>query len=313
MLKNKYGELRSGWALTLAVLFVLLIQVLLGVAVALVAAVQVGVDAVTSDTARFAQATSQITSSVWLDYTTYTFMIGGLLLMFWLLYKRPLRQIGFYARGWFSQLMLGGALGAAFMSLAVFLLWITRSASLSGFNGPAIAQALFWAGLVKYIFVGFFEEILSRGYMMTALKTTRNRWVIILAPALVFGLLHILNDNVTFFSLANIALVGVLFAYLFIKTGRLWAPIGLHITWNFFQGYVFGIPVSGSGVPGSALMNTLFTGPDWLTGGAFGVEGGAICTLVILLGILFTRFYVKAAEPQEAFWTLNGDLPLTRL
>jgi hypothetical protein len=120
-----------------------------------------------------------------------------------------------------------------------------------------------------------------------------------------------MNYNVTFFSLANIALIGVLFAFLLIKTGRLWAPIGFHIAWNFVQGYIFGIPISGSSND-TALLNTTFSGPDLLTGGAFGAECGAACTLIIILGMLFVQFVIKPPKNPKEFWSMDGDLPLTR-
>ena len=95
---------------------------------------------------------------------------------------------------------------------------------------------------------------------MTTLKTTRCKWAIIGIPSVLFGLMHIFNPNAAALPIFNVALIGVLFSYLFIKTGRLWAPIGFHFTWNFFQGYIFGVPVSGTNVPASALMSTVFTG-----------------------------------------------------
>lgn len=312
MFKNKYGEIRSGWPLSLSLAMVFLIQMGLGVVVAVLAMMQTGFDAVVNNPEAYTQAVMSITEAPWINFIMYTVMIGGLLLIFWLVYKRPVKELGLYAEGWIPQLLFGGLLGLALMALAVVLLLVTGNARLSGFNGAGIATGLFWLGFVRYLFVGFFEEILSRGLMMTVLKTTRNKWVIILTPAVLFGLLHILNNNVTVFSLANIALVGVLFAYLFIKTGRLWVPIGLHITWNFMQGYIWGIPVSGSGIPTCAFTTTVFTGPDWLTGGAFGIEGGAACTLVILLGLVFTHFFVCVPEQPDRFWQMDNHLPLTR-
>ena len=71
---------------------------------------------------------------------------------------------------------------------------------------------------------------------------------------------------------------------------------------------MFGVAVSGKSA--FSLMDTVFTGPDWWTGGAFGAEGGAACTIVILLGLLCIRFLVK--KPEPALWTLDSHMPLTR-
>ena len=86
-----------------------------------------------------------------------------------------------------------------------------------------------------------------------------------------FGLLHIGNANATWFSSAAIALeAGILLGALYMLTRRLWAVIGFHAAWNFMQGWVFDIPVSGNKTP--ALVRADISGSDWMTGGAFGLE-----------------------------------------
>ena len=163
-------------------------------------------------------------------------------------------------------------------------------------------------GFLHFVAVGFFEEILCRGYLMTAFKTTRNRPVIFCASALIFSLLHLMNPGVTPLSLVNIFLVGILFAYMFVRTGRLWLPIGYHITWNFFQGNVFGLLVSGT--EAASVTQTRAAEANLLNGGAFGPEGGIFVTLVILLGIVYVKFVVKPFDSPP--WTMESDLPLVR-
>ena len=141
---------------------------------------------------------------------------------------------------------------------------------------------------------------------MTVLKTSRNKWVILLMPAVIFGLIHLQNPNVTVFSIANLVLGGVAFAYLMLKTGRIWASIGLHITWNFFLGNVFGIAVSGT--ENFSVMTTELQGKKWLTGGAFGIEGGAIFTLLLVLLLVFIHLFVK--NPDGSGWSSESDMPL---
>jgi len=294
--KNAHGEIRCGWPIA-AILAssMTLVPMLLGV-------VNSVFGSSNNETDLYLVALMLI---------QYALLIGATILLLWLFYRRHIKQIGFNTKGWMPQMALGLAFGAASITIIVAVLLISGAAKLSPFSAAGLRQGMFWFGLLQNVCVGFWEETISRGFMMTALKTTRVKPVIVLLPAAYFSLMHIMNNNVTFFSLANIALIGVLFAFLLIKTGRLWAPIGFHIAWNFVQGYIFGIPISGSSND-SALLNTAFSGPDWLTGGAFGAEGGAACTLIIILGMLFVHFALKPPRNPQEFWSMDGGLPLTR-
>ena len=300
--KNKYNELRSGWMLIMAILVYYLVQVIAMICFIVIAALTGRAGDIESLLNIEGLSISPIFNSI-----IYPLMICAMFLLFWSVYKRPIRQIGFYSSGWFRQLLFGGLFGIVLIIIQISILLISGTGRIKNTDFSGLISGYFWSGLLLFIYVGFFEEILSRGIMMTALKTTRNKWVIILLPSVLFGFMHIFNNNVTVFSLVNIMLAGVLFSYLLIKTGRLWAPIGLHITWNFFMGNVFGIPVSGNSF--SAIINIQFIGPDWLTGGAFGLEGGALCTLAIASGLIFTHFCIKQSV---GFWDVNSYMPLQR-
>ena len=109
--------------------------------------------------------------------------------------------------------------------------------------------------------------------------------------------MHGMNPNVSILGL-NIALVGILFAYMFVATNSLWLPIGYHITWNYFQGNVFGFPVSGT-TPNGIYGVEVVAGRDWLTGGAFGLEGGLMATLLILVGFVGHLVVIEVAEYED--------------
>ena len=230
-----------------------------------------------------------------------------LFLIFKLIYKRPLSQMGLSSQSWFKRLCLGITAGVIAISLYALI------ASLLGIAvfEPVDLRSLNWAdmltGLVFFISVGFYEEILSRGYFMTVLKTTRNKRLIIAIPAVIFGFMHLLNPSIGLLGILNIFLIGLAFAYMFIKTGSLWMPIGYHISWNFFQGYIYGIQVSG--LEQMSLMKYTATGSDLLTGGAFGAEGGLVCTAIILGLLAYIHFILKIKETPV--WTLDSDLPFT--
>lgn len=239
MFQNRYKELRSGWAiaLSIAAIFTAVMPLILVLSVMAAASIDWGGLAAAEPAALTEAVTGEINgvlASPWINYGMYILQIGGLLGLFCLLYKRPLSHMGLHPKGWLKHLLFGGLFGIVSIGLAVAALAVTGAAEIGAPDWSALADSRWIHGFFVFVMVGFFEEILSRGFMMTALKTTRKTWLIVSLPAVIFGLLHAVNPNVTAFSLLNIMLVGILFAYLFIKTGRLWAPIGYHITWNFF-------------------------------------------------------------------------------
>jgi len=142
---------------------------------------------------------------------------------------------------------------------------------------------------VVFIFVGWNEELLSRGYHLQTIASGLNLfWGVVISSA-VFGLLHLGNPNATWVSAAGIFFAGVYLAYAYIRTKQLWLSIGLHIGWNFFEGVVFGFPVSGLDI--YALTRINVHGPELWTGGAFGPEAGLIVLPSLILGALLIYFY----------------------
>lgn len=131
----------------------------------------------------------------------------------------------------------------------------------------------------------------KQGISDVHLRRVGNLPFIVLVPSFIFGLIHLGNNGVTFFSVCNIILAGLLFSYMYIRSGNIWMCIGYHFTWNSFQGLVFGMPVSGINVTG--MITTHFTANNFITGGIFGIEGGILTTLVTLLGFLFVKYYYR--------------------
>jgi hypothetical protein len=113
-----------------------------------------------------------------------------------------------------------------------------------------------------------------------------------LLSSAVFGAAHLANPNASFISSFNIALAGIFLGLGFVLTGELAIPIGVHLTWNFFQGNIFGFPVSGTG-HGATLIAIKQLGPDIWTGGAFGPEAGIIGLIAIILGSVLTVLWVR--------------------
>jgi uncharacterized protein len=153
-----------------------------------------------------------------------------------------------------------------------------------------------WLGL--FVLVGFYEELLSRGYQLQNLEAGTNTfWAVALSSAL-FGFLHITNPNASAVSTLGIILAGFFLAYPYLRTRQLWFSVGVHIGWNFFLGPVFGFPVSG--VDTFRLLDVEVTGPALWTGGEFGPEAGLIVLPALGLGALLVWALTRGRLPIAA-------------
>lgn len=149
------------------------------------------------------------------------------------------------------------------------------------------------------IFVGvaWSEELLSRGYHLQTIASGLNLFWGVMISSAIFGILHLANPNATWLSAVGIFLAGLLFAYGYLRTRQLWLPIGMHLGWNFFEGVVFGFPVSGLDI--YPLTRIQVQGPELWTGGAFGPEAGLIVIPALILGVVLIHVYtLKRTGPH---------------
>lgn len=145
--------------------------------------------------------------------------------------------------------------------------------------------------VIIFVLIGWQEELLARGYWLQNLSEGLNRsWGVLLSSAM-FSLAHAANPHVSWEALLGLFASGIFLAFSWLRSRQLWLPVGLHIGWNFFEGVVFGFPVSG--IVFFQLLRVRVNGPDFITGGAFGPEAGLILVPAFLLGggliYIFTR------------------------
>lgn len=142
-----------------------------------------------------------------------------------------------------------------------------------------------------YLAVAWQEELLSRGYHLQNLEDGINTvWSVILS-SLIFSLLHLLNPHASWTSVLGITLAGIFLCFAYLRTRQLWLPMGIHLGWNFFQGPVYGFPVSGTN--SFNLINQSTSGPILLTGGLFGPEAGFILLPALIIGTIIVYFYTR--------------------
>ena len=224
--------------------------------------------------------------------------------------RRKVADYGiFYSKEWIYDFVFGLLLGIFLISF-VFILeysmgWITIVDYYYAAGGKSFILALL-ESLLLYIYVGYYEETVSRGYLLRNISEGMNfkksgpMFAIIFAvlfTSFIFGFGHADNPNATFIGWWNIIIVGVLLGYTFVITKSLAIPIGIHITWNFFQGSVFGFPVSGNPTPVTFLQIEQGGNPLW-TGGDFGPEAGLV---IYFVAVFLVNSFTYLVEVKKAF------------
>lgn len=189
--------------------------------------------------------------------------------------RRTAGELGLTGAG--RELVVGVLIGGGLMAFCVGVLWALDAYRVTGINSPLVLVSALGAALFR----GFVEELLLRGAGLRLGARLLGTWPALLVSAALFGLLHARNPGASVASTIGVAAGGLLLGAAFLATGRLWLAAGLHGAWNFAQGGVFGLEVSG--VPSIGLLRGTLAGSELLTGGAFGVEASPLATLVCLL------------------------------
>lgn len=270
MFKNKYGEVRSGWkiSLTLILMFALMNVVSIFVGIILGIVVSTKGDIVELS----AIENSPLFFSIAIILQNLALIASSMII--WKAFEK--KRITFMGltnlKEGYKELGVGLLLGAVTITIVgVVLLLIGEVRLVNSLSKPNISYELF-SGLIAFIAVGFGEEIFGRAYCMSVLKQARNKYIILGGSAVIFAAMHLGNSGISLLALINLFLVGILFGYMFMKSGNVWMPIGFHITWNYFQGYVLGFQVSGNDVMGIYQLDNI--GNSFFNGGTFGPEGG---------------------------------------
>ena len=230
----------------------------------------------------------------WLDHRTFT-------------------GFGFnFNRRWWGDLVFGLILGAVLMLIIFFIELSMGWIHITGFYLTQEPRLGFSLGILQntilFICVGIYEELYIRGYLLLNLaegfhfsRIGHRRSILIatLVSSLVFSALHVLNPGTSWMSILNLFMAGIFLASGYILTGELAIPIGIHITWNFFQGAVFGFPVSGTQVQ-NPIFSIQQSGPAQWTGGTFGPEAGFLALLILIFGTVLIYLWTTR-KGENAF------------
>jgi hypothetical protein len=301
---NKEGQLRSGWRVTFFAIAFLVCAKLFQVIASVVVSTALGEESRT------------------LLRGSWEFLIGAVVLFSsatligWgagaIFEELPFRSLGWWPhRGWLKNVALGSLIGAASLLLAAGFAAATRGIKFT-FNSTgatSIGKTVIVSAVI-FILAASAEEALFRGYPLQTLTRAKLAWLGILLTSIPFAAVHLNNPHVPrAFAFVNTAVAGVWLAVAYVRTRSLWFPMGLHWSWNWTQASLLGIPVSGiERIAPAPLLHAMNAGPDWLTGGAYGIEGGAACTVALIVStIVVWRTKLVSTDKHNLPVTPEGE------
>ena len=198
--------------------------------------------------------------------------------------KRKFSTLGFVKKGMVKQYLTGIIAGAVAFSIVYLLCLVTGSIKYEGI-AASISPLYIIGYFLGYLLQGMAEEVLCRGYLMVSLSRRYHVTLAITASSLFFAFLHSGNSGVSSLAYLNLFLFGVFASLLLLDFGNIWIAGAFHSIWNFVQGNIYGVQVSGIRVSNSVMSTSYTDGMEFINGGAFGMEGGLAVTLVVMAGI----------------------------
>ena len=219
----------------------------------------------------------------------------------------PWRSLGWARhRGWLRDALFGTFVGGVAVCVAALAGMAAGGYSFAVADaGGGVARTLA-VSFVVFLLGAAAEEMLFRGYPFQTLLRSWPVWAALVPVSVPFALVHLANPNVVpGFTFANTVLAGAWLCVAYWRTRSLWFPLGLHFGWNWVQGSLLGSPVSGlKSISPHPLLSFADAGPAWIGGGAYGIEGGAACTLALVVATLFTwRTGLLTATPELRQYT----------
>ena len=215
--------------------------------------------------------------------------------------RRPLTEFG--RRAAFAELAAGLVIGAVLFGTTLAVL---AALGVYRIHGTRELSVLI-IPLAASIGAGVMEEILFRGVVFRIAESSLGTWSALAISAALFGLLHLVNPRATLLgALALVFEAGVMLAGAYLLTRRLWLPIGIHIGWNFTQGGVFSVPVSG--LRSTGFFDATLSGPVWLSGGDFGAEASVVAVAVcVALAVVLLKLAARRGQVIAPHWRRAGE------
>lgn len=212
-------------------------------------------------------------------------------------YGRSFRSLGLIRHHALRQYLLGLVIGFVMIAGAVGIALATGALEYKGLQD--VSLGVIGAYLLAFMIQGFSEELVMRGFFMNAYAARKGMFSAIIVNSVIFALLHLGNDGVSILAMINLILAGIAFSLMAVYFDHIIICSAAHSMWNFAQGNLFGVLVSGIYLPSTVMKFQNVPGLDLLSGGAFGLEGGLAVTMIEILSILLLC-YVHAKKARRS-------------
>ena len=296
---NRFGRIRSGWRAVIFLLAFVFVSTVFGAVIrAILSSSTIGFDE--RDLLKFV-----VPNFILLTISIFMGWLCGRFLE-----NLPFRALGcWFTKNWLKDLLFGLALGTISILFAVFIAIIFGGMTIQPNRTSGSSAIILTLGISLAVFTlgAAAEEALFRGYILQTFARAKLAWLAIALTSLFFASGHSGNPNANYISTINTALAGVWFSIAYLKTRNLWMVFGLHLMWNWAQGAIFGIPVSGiKELTTAPLFQVENFGVTVLTGGNYGIEGGISCTIVLIAsGALI--WFLPILKPTEEMLALTSE------
>lgn len=202
--------------------------------------------------------------------------------------RRSFQSVGlaFHSR-WRSEFFFGIVIGALIPLLIAVILGSLGMITLH-FRGMDYGEA--WVGILlnlsTWIVLGFFYEMVFRGYLLQTMAEGLGKIAASLSLSVFYGMILGSGPNQPIVSVINVSLAGLIYCFCYFRTRALWAGLGLHITWNFVQSYILGSRVERF-QSSFSIFRTEYDDSVWWNGGHFGIDGGWTGTIILVIMIWY--------------------------
>lgn len=198
---------------------------------------------------------------------------------------RTPRTYGFVKKNAVKHYLIGLLVGFGMFGSALLICIVTGACEVS-LNSEGLNPFLLLLIFIGFVFQGNEEEVLCRGHIFVSVTRRYSVVMGIIINSLIFGCLHLFNSGLTVLAFVNLILFGLFMSLVFLRTGNIWMVSAIHTMWNFAQGNIFGVLVSGNDFGGTILVSDPNASMSIVNGGNFGLEGGLAVTAILAVGIV---------------------------
>lgn len=195
--------------------------------------------------------------------------------------RKKISGLGIHLKGHLRDAMVGLFLAIAILGIGTLILSVNNNIQWLDINFDAYSLMI---SLLLMAMVAIAEELVFRGYILTNLLDSFNKWIALSISAAVFAIFHINNPDMNAVAMVNLFFGGLILGVNYIYTRNLWYSILFHFSWNFFQGPVLGYKVSG--IELGSILSQEIQGNILLTGGEFGFEGSILESIICLIAFI---------------------------